>query len=149
MISNVVNVEDVELQSQTISPASLIPGKMIPRVRHKILSEQVMMATTTSTKAQVDGSASSNSNGNNTIQQAAVIVRGVWEMSEGVLKDVEEDEMFVVIKGRATVLIENSPTMHLKAGSIGVFQRGNRSTWIVHDKLLKVYEMNKVMQSNL
>ncbi len=72
------------------------------------------------------------------------IIRGIWECSEGTVKDVEENEMFCVYKGRCTVLIEGEKALHLSPGSIGFFHKGAKTTWIVHEKLLKAFQITKI-----
>jgi uncharacterized cupin superfamily protein len=70
---------------------------------------------------------------------------GVWEMTEGAMSDVEVDEVFVVISGRADVVIAarepggEDIVLHLGPGSMGRLSEGMRSIWTVHEPLRKVY----------
>jgi uncharacterized cupin superfamily protein len=64
---------------------------------------------------------------------------GVWEHSVGQSRDVEVDEVFVVVAGRATVEVEDGPTLNLKPGTVGFLRAGDRTTWTVHEQLRKVY----------
>jgi uncharacterized cupin superfamily protein len=64
---------------------------------------------------------------------------GVWEMTSGVACDTEEDEILVVLSGRATVRIEGGRTAELKAGDVMRLASGSRTTWTVHEPLRKVY----------
>jgi uncharacterized cupin superfamily protein len=64
---------------------------------------------------------------------------GVWEHTTGVSTDVESDEVFVVLSGRATVEVEDGPALELAPGDIGVLEAGARTTWRVHETLRKVY----------
>ena len=64
---------------------------------------------------------------------------GVWEHTTGTSTDVEVEEVFVVLSGRATVEVEEGPVLELRAGSIGVLAAGARTTWTVHETLRKVY----------
>jgi uncharacterized cupin superfamily protein len=64
---------------------------------------------------------------------------GVWEHTTGVSTDVEVDEVFVVLAGRASVDVEGGPTLELAPGSVGVLRAGARTTWRVHEPLRKVY----------
>lgn len=66
-------------------------------------------------------------------------VVGVWEHGPGTSTDVEADEVFVVLSGRATVAVEGGPTLELGSGDIGVLVAGDRTTWTVHETLRKVY----------
>lgn len=66
---------------------------------------------------------------------------GVWEMSPGAMRDVEADEVFVVLSGSATVSFENpglSP-ISLAPGSVMRLAAGMRTVWTVHETLRKVY----------
>ncbi len=66
---------------------------------------------------------------------------GVWEMTPGAMRDVEADEVFVVIAGRATVAFEEPPLpgIELRPGSIVRLTAGMRTVWTVHETLRKVY----------
>ncbi|MBO9534375.1 MAG: cupin domain-containing protein [Solirubrobacteraceae bacterium] len=68
------------------------------------------------------------------------VTRGIWEMTPGTATDVEEDELFVVLSGRATVEIEGGDTLDLGPGTMGVLRRGTRTTWTVHETLRKVWQ---------
>jgi uncharacterized cupin superfamily protein len=69
------------------------------------------------------------------------ILRGVWRCTAGTLTDVEQDELFVVIEGRATIEVEDGPTIEVSPGSVCVLERGARTTWTVHEPLLKAYQI--------
>ena len=69
--------------------------------------------------------------------------RGVWEITPGEVSDVELDEMFVVLFGRATVEIENGPVLEIAPGHVGVLTEGARTVWHVHETLRKVYHLKK------
>ena len=66
---------------------------------------------------------------------------GVWEMSVGAMRDVEADEVFVVLAGAATVEFEHPHTspIVLGAGSIVRLESGMRTIWTVRRTLRKVY----------
>ena len=64
---------------------------------------------------------------------------GVWEHGVGASTDVEADEVFVVLSGRASVEVADGPTLELAAGSVGFLDAGARTTWTVHETLRKVY----------
>jgi uncharacterized cupin superfamily protein len=64
---------------------------------------------------------------------------GVWEHTAGTSTDVEVDEVFVVLSGRATVTIDDGPTLELRAGVVGFLDAGARTTWTVHEPVRKVY----------
>lgn len=69
---------------------------------------------------------------------------GVWEMTTGTAVDVESDECFVVLAGRATVTISGEEgaadqVLELASGSIGRLTAGMRTEWVIHEDLRKVY----------
>ena len=66
---------------------------------------------------------------------------GVWEMTPGAMRDVEADEVFVVLVGAATVEFEHphaSPIV-LGPGSVVRLEAGTRTIWTVRQTLRKVY----------
>ncbi len=64
---------------------------------------------------------------------------GVWEHGPGVSTDVETDEVFVVLSGRASVQVQDGPLLELRPGDVCVLTAGDRTTWTVHETLRKVY----------
>jgi len=65
---------------------------------------------------------------------------GIWEMTPGTADDVEVDEVFVVISGRATVtFLDGGETIELSAGSLCRLHEGQRTRWVVAETLRKVY----------
>jgi uncharacterized cupin superfamily protein len=64
---------------------------------------------------------------------------GVWQHSAGVSTDTESDEVFVVLRGRATIEVEDGPTLEVGPGDVGLLPAGTRTTWTVHETLRKVY----------
>jgi uncharacterized cupin superfamily protein len=68
---------------------------------------------------------------------------GVWEMSAGGMHDVEAEELFIVIAGRATVEIHGDDReagiVALSPGTLMRLSAGMRTTWTVHERLRKVY----------
>ena len=69
--------------------------------------------------------------------------RGIWEITPGVVTDVEADEMFVVISGRATIEIEGEPALEVGPGDVVLLDEGARSTWHVHETLRKVFHTSE------
>jgi hypothetical protein len=67
--------------------------------------------------------------------------RGVWQITPGVVTDVEVDEMFVVLSGRATIEVEGGPTIEVGPGDLCVLEPGARTTWRVHQTLRKVFDV--------
>jgi len=64
---------------------------------------------------------------------------GIWQHSAGVSTDVEADEVFVVLRGRATVEVDGGPTLEVGPGDVGLLPAGARTTWTVHETLRKIY----------
>ena len=65
---------------------------------------------------------------------------GVWEMTPGTADDVEVDEVFVVVSGRATVtFLDSDETIELSAGSLCRLHDGQRTRWVVTETVRKVY----------
>ncbi|MGW1279098.1 cupin domain-containing protein [Streptomyces tsukubensis] len=104
-----VHISDAALEPDPLDPAQIVSGA--PEVSGKLLWESP------------DGR----------------LLRGIWQITPGVVTDVEEDEMFVVVSGRATVEVEGGPTLRIGPGDLGVLRRGDRTTWTVQETLRKAY----------
>ena len=69
---------------------------------------------------------------------AGTLTTGVWQCTEGVVTDVEAEETFVVISGRAT--IEHDGSAHeVGPGDVCVLPAGAETVWTIHETLTKVY----------
>ncbi len=65
---------------------------------------------------------------------------GVWEMTPGVMRDVEADEVFVVLSGAALVEFDDGTTpLRLGPGDVVRLGEGARTVWTVTETLRKVY----------
>jgi uncharacterized cupin superfamily protein len=65
---------------------------------------------------------------------------GVWEMSAGAMRDIEAEELFVVLSGSARVdFADGSPSLELNAGDVVRLAAGTHTEWTVHQPLRKVY----------
>ena len=64
---------------------------------------------------------------------------GIWQHSSGESTDVEADEVFVVLRGRATIEVDGGPTLEVGPGDVGLLPAGARTTWTVHETLRKIY----------
>ena len=66
---------------------------------------------------------------------------GVWEMSPGAMRDVEVDEVFVVLAGEATVDFVDPAlaSIELRPGAVVRLAAGMRTVWTVRETLRKVY----------
>ncbi|MGA6127271.1 MULTISPECIES: cupin domain-containing protein [unclassified Microbacterium] len=63
---------------------------------------------------------------------------GVWEHTPGTSTDVEVDEVFVVLSGRATVRWAGGELV-LFPGAVGRLSAGTATEWTVTETLRKVY----------
>lgn len=65
---------------------------------------------------------------------------GVWEMSPGAMRDIEVDEVFLVLSGAATVDFEDDGrSIRLAPGDIVRLNTGMRTVWTVTETLRKLY----------
>jgi uncharacterized protein len=66
---------------------------------------------------------------------------GIWEHTPGTSRDVEADEVFVVLSGSATVsFVEPAlDPIDVRPGSIVRLAAGMRTEWTIHQTLRKVY----------
>lgn len=66
---------------------------------------------------------------------------GVWEISPGVSTDVEADEVFIVLTGRARIEFTEPAldAIEIGPGDIVRLADGMRTTWSVRETLRKVY----------
>ena len=65
---------------------------------------------------------------------------GVWEMTPGTATDVEVDEVFVVLSGSGTVSFDDDgEQVELGPGSVVRLRAGERTTWVVHETIRKIY----------
>lgn len=64
---------------------------------------------------------------------------GVWVMTPGAARDIEVEEVFVVLAGRATITIGDSDPRTITTGDIVSFHAGDRTIWQVHETLRKFY----------
>jgi uncharacterized protein len=106
-----VHIADLDLDPDTLDPASIVEGS--PQTWNRVVWESE------------DGR----------------IIRGVWQISPGIVVDTEAHEMFVVIAGRATIAIDGGSTFDVGPGDMGVLEEGARSTWTVHETLRKAYQI--------
>lgn len=111
--SFVVHVPDAELVPEPLDPAQIVSGD--PVVTGKVLWESE------------DGKQ----------------VRGLWQITPGVVTDTEADELFVVVSGRATVAVEGGATLEIGPGDACVLREGDRTTWTVHETLRKAYHISQ------
>jgi uncharacterized cupin superfamily protein len=67
---------------------------------------------------------------------------GVWEMTPGSMRDVEVEEIFIVISGEATLTRQvdgEDVSVELSAGVVGHLESGEENRWDVRVALRKIY----------
>jgi uncharacterized cupin superfamily protein len=64
---------------------------------------------------------------------------GIWEIDPGTVRDVEVDEVFVVLSGRATIRVDGRPEVLVAPGDVVRLRAGTATTWMVQERLRKVY----------
>ncbi|MFC4508089.1 MULTISPECIES: cupin domain-containing protein [Streptomyces] len=64
---------------------------------------------------------------------------GVWSLTSGTVRDVEVDEVFVVLEGDATVRFETGESIELTPGVFVRLHAGERTEWEVRSLLRKLY----------
>lgn len=67
---------------------------------------------------------------------------GVWEMTEGSMRDIEVEEVFVVISGDATLTRTRDgaqESISLTPGVVCHLESGEVTTWEVRNPLRKIY----------
>ncbi|MFE2480098.1 cupin domain-containing protein [Streptomyces sp. NRRL F-2747] len=107
-----VSVPDAELEVEDLDPGQILSGE--PVVTGKVLWESP------------DGTQ----------------VRGIWQITPGVVTDTEANELFVVVSGRATIEVEGGETLEVGPGSACVLREGDKTTWTVHETLRKAYHIS-------
>ncbi|QHC26814.1 DUF861 domain-containing protein [Streptomyces sp. GS7] len=69
-------------------------------------------------------------------------IRGIWQITPGVVTDTEANELFVVVSGRATIEIEGGQVLEVGPGDACVLREGDRTQWTVHETLRKAYHIS-------
>jgi len=69
------------------------------------------------------------------------VERGIWQITEGVMSDVEYDEASVVISGRAMIEFEDGATIEIGPGDFLVLEAGARTVWTIHETVRKAYQV--------
>ncbi|MEZ0093874.1 cupin domain-containing protein [Streptacidiphilus sp. EB129] len=110
-MSFAVHIPDAELEPDPLDPEQIVEGD--PEVSGKVLWESE------------DGTQ----------------IRGIWQITPGVVTDTEANELFVVVSGRATIAVEDGPTFDVGPGDACVLREGDRTVWTVHETLRKAYQI--------
>ncbi|MFT3871703.1 MAG: cupin domain-containing protein [Nocardioides sp.] len=64
---------------------------------------------------------------------------GIQEMTPGMVRDEECDEVFVVLTGRGSVEFQDGEVIPLTPGAVVRLHKGDRTIWHVAETLRKVY----------
>lgn len=64
---------------------------------------------------------------------------GIWEITSGVVTDIEVDEVFVVLSGRGRLEFEDGSGILMAAGTVVLLKAGDRTKWFIYETLRKVY----------
>ncbi len=64
---------------------------------------------------------------------------GLWELTEGTVRDTEVDEVFVVLRGDGDVTWEDGSLVRLGPGVVVRLRAGERTTWTIRATVRKVY----------
>ncbi|MFG2221617.1 cupin domain-containing protein [Streptomyces sp. NPDC048644] len=111
-VVNISGIPDAELEPELLDPAQIVSGE--PVVTGKVLWESP------------DGRQ----------------VRGIWQITPGVVTDTEASELFVVVSGRATIEVEGGAVLQVGPGDACVLREGDRTRWTVHETLRKAYHIS-------
>lgn len=114
--------------------SELVPGAPVDVTSLSLLHEEVQPGTVAS---------GAPTTATHALGSFADLALGVWEMSAGGMHDVEAEELFIVVAGRATVEIHGDDrgtgSVALSPGTLMCLGAGMRTTWTVHERLRKVY----------
>ncbi|WP_420708708.1 cupin domain-containing protein [Streptomyces sp. NRRL S-1813] len=111
-VVNIPGIADADLEPEPLDPAQIISGE--PVVTGKVLWESP------------DGRQ----------------IRGIWQITPGVVTDTEANELFVVVSGRATIEVEGGSVLEVGPGDACVLREGDRTQWTVHETLRKAYHIS-------
>jgi uncharacterized cupin superfamily protein len=109
--SQVIHVSSLALQPVALPPEQVVEGE--PRISHALIS------------SSPDGR----------------VERGVWEMTPGAISDVEADEVFVAVRGRATIELADGEIITVEPGDAVLLREGERTVWRVSETLPKMYQI--------
>src|SRR5688572_463250 len=65
---------------------------------------------------------------------------GIWRCEPGRFRDIETEEAFVVLEGKATIEWTGG-AIDVKAGDLCHLAAGTQTVWTVHETLLKGYSL--------
>lgn len=77
--------------------------------------------------------------GSQALDEVDEVEVGLWEITEGAVRDVEVDEVFVVLSGSGAVTFEDGERLDLAPGTVVRLREGERTLWEITAALRKVY----------
>lgn len=80
--------------------------------------------------------------GSRTVRSFGEVEIGIWEMTAGSARDVEADEVFVVLSGAASVRFDDGREISLRSGDMMSLSKGERTVWTMTETLRKVYVLH-------
>ncbi|MFE1775312.1 cupin domain-containing protein [Streptomyces sp. NPDC059008] len=111
-VVNIPGIADTDLEPEALDPSQIVSGE--PEVTGKVLWESP------------DGRQ----------------LRGIWQITPGVVTDTEANELFVVVSGRATIEVEGGSVLEVGPGDACILREGDRTRWTVHETLRKAYHIS-------
>lgn len=76
---------------------------------------------------------------NRVLGTVAGVEVGVWEITEGAVRDTEVDEIFVVLSGTGRVEFDSGAGVDLSPGAVVRLHAGEETTWTITSTLRKVW----------
>ncbi|QJU56341.1 cupin domain-containing protein (plasmid) [Herbiconiux sp. KACC 21604] len=64
---------------------------------------------------------------------------GIWQLQGGACRDIEVEELFVVLSGRALLTVNGRPPREVAPGDLVKLEAGDVTTWVVQTTLRKLY----------
>jgi uncharacterized cupin superfamily protein len=64
---------------------------------------------------------------------------GIWEMTTGTARDIEADEIFVVLSGAGILTLADNTEIQLRPGLAVHLPAGERTEWMITETLRKIY----------
>ena len=64
---------------------------------------------------------------------------GIWELTEGTVRDTEVEELFIVLSGKGRVDFGSGETVDLSPGVCVRLHEGERTTWTVTETVRKIW----------
>ena len=68
---------------------------------------------------------------------------GLWEHTKGISIQENDDEVFVVLKGKGRITFEDGETLDLKEGTVGRLLAGKNRKWEISEDFRKVWIVTK------